>query len=472
MHPLSINGVGGRVFLTHKGNLRCLPATNNLNLAYYSAQIPTNLISLGHLQRCGASYGPDPLRPTTHFIIRSSPTGPLIGSTQLSPTNLLPVDFLALQSTSPPPPLTLHQLQIYLATKLPRPLHYNAEQLQRANAAEDLHTHRHHPSDNALCADLSHGKIKGSYLTPRDVRLNRLLRGPCPHCTAGKLTAQPSRSSMSPPATCPGDMLSFDIHMLPEPAPGGLTHAVHLVDEFSGRLDIVGATTKHTLPIFRAIHHVISTSYNSQGYRVRGMHGDAERINASLLVPLGIIGTRLQLSRPGDHARRIERYERTINEHSLSTLSSLPYILPQKYTLALHKSVASALNDSINSRSDPLTPNEILSRPSANQHLAFGRCAMVTQPLDKRQSLAQTFFIPSNQVPKAELGVSMGPDALTASNLFLLANGLILPRRAESILPPSFVPFNWTPKQYHMHLPLIPLQSQEQLDYSSSNPIV
>ena len=267
-------------------------------------------------------------------------------------------------------------------------------------------------------------------------------------------------------------MLSFDIHMLPEPAPGGLTHAVHLVDEFSGRLDIVGATTKHTLPIFRAIHHVISTSYNSQGYRVRGMHGDAERINASLLVPLGIIGTRLQLSRPGDHARRIERYERTINEHSLSTLSSLPYILPQKYTLALHKSVASVLNDSINSRSDPLTPNEILSRPSANQHLAFGRCAMVTQPLDKRQSLAQTFFIPSNQVPKAELGVSMGPDALTASNLFLLANGLILPRRAESILPPSFVPFNWTPKQYHMHLPLIPLQSQEQLDYSSSNPIV
>ena len=216
-------------------------------------------------------------------------------------------------------------------------------------------------------------------------------------------------------------MLSFDIHMLPEPAPGGLTHAVHLVDEFSGRLDIVGATSKHTLPIFRAIHHIISTSYNSQGYKVRGMHGDAEHINASLLAPLGVIGTKLQLSRPGDHARRIERYERTINEHSLSTLSSLPYILPQKYTLALHKSVAAALNDSINSRSAPLTPNEILSRPSLTKHLTFGRCAMVTQPPDKRLTLAKIFSIPSNQVPKAELGVSMGPDALTASNLFSIS---------------------------------------------------
>jgi hypothetical protein len=286
LHPLPITGVGGRILLTHKGSLRCLPATNNINLAYYSAQIPTNLISLGHLQRCGASYGPDPLRPNTHFVVRSSPTGPLIGSAKLSPANLLPVDFRALQ-TAPTTlsPLALQQLQTYLATKLPRPPHYNAEQLRRANAAEDLHIHRHHPSDDALCADLSHGKIKSSPLTPRDVRLNRLLRGPCPHCTAGKLTAAPARTSTSAPATSPGDMLSFDIHMLPEPAPGGLTHAVHLVDEFSGRLDIIGATSKHTLPIFRAIHHIISTSYNSQGYRVRGMHGDAEHINASLLVP-------------------------------------------------------------------------------------------------------------------------------------------------------------------------------------------
>ena len=199
---------------------------------------------------------------------------------------------------------------------------------------------------------------------------------------------------------------------------------------------------------------------------VVGMHGDAEKINSSLKLPLGVIGTRLQLSVPGECARRIERYTRTVTEHSNATLSALPYILPAKYTLPLHKAVASSLNDSINSRSAPQTPRQIVTGQDSFPSIAFGRCAMVTQPPDKRQSLALAHLIPANQVPKFELGVSMGPDHLTKQTLFLLANGLIVPRRVgtiptlarriSTILPKHFVPFNWIPKPFHLHVSLQP----------------
>ena len=56
-----------------------------MNLAYFSPSIPVNLFSLGHLQRCGASYGPDPLRPLTHVTIRSAISGPLLAHAEFPP---------------------------------------------------------------------------------------------------------------------------------------------------------------------------------------------------------------------------------------------------------------------------------------------------------------------------------------------------------------------------------------------------
>ena len=61
--PSYIAGVGGRIALTHSGLLSFLPVTEGMNIAYYSKDAPTNLLSLGHLQRCGAFYSPDPDRP-------------------------------------------------------------------------------------------------------------------------------------------------------------------------------------------------------------------------------------------------------------------------------------------------------------------------------------------------------------------------------------------------------------------------
>jgi hypothetical protein len=434
--PIPISGVGGTIYLTHKGKLKCLPDTNNINSAFYSKKIPTNLISLGYLQRNGATYHPDPNRPDTHFIVKLRSNNSTLGTAKLSDDNLLPINFEELSSMHAMP-------SAFLAN------HYNKEQLLRAEAAEALHLSRHHPSDAALCEDLNLGKVKWSKVTAHDVKVNRILRGPCVHCAAAKLTTplHPPLSE-SPPASSPGAMLSFDLHLLPEPAPGGATHSIHVVDEFSGKFNVIGATSKTTASIFNSLHKLISTGYNAFGHKVTGLHGDAEKINNSLKVPLGAMGAALQLSLPGQHARRVERYTRTLNEHSLATLSELEYILPAKYTLSLHQSVAASMGDSINSRSNPLTPNEIVSHIPPFYSLPFGRCAMVSQPLDKRQHLASLFHIPYNQVPKAELGVSMGPDSTTKSTLFLIANGLIIPRKTDLIIPKSFIPFNWIPKEY------------------------
>ena len=253
--PLLIGGVGGHILLTHKGLLKCLPSLNNINRAYYSKHLPINLISLGYLQRCGVFYSPDPTRPTTHFTIKLSSTGPIIATVRLSRNNMLPVDFESLSASS----------------KLPDPTafiaHHSAEQLRRADDADRLHHSRHHPSDDVLCADLSNGKIPWSNLTSSDIRLNRHLRGPCPHCVAGKLTNPSAPTSQSAPANSPGAVICFDIHQLPEPSPGGFTHALHAVDEFSGKFDVIGCLNKTTLQISRALRSLIVT-YNSDGHRV------------------------------------------------------------------------------------------------------------------------------------------------------------------------------------------------------------
>lgn len=183
MEPLpksfSIGGVGRSCAVTHPGFLHCLPTTNGMNSAYLSPTLPVNLLSLGQLQRCGATYGPDPLRPLTHVSIYSSPSGPLLAHATLTSHNLLPVDFDALLNASAISPHAYYTSAFTATFPVPQ---INAEQRSRADAAEELHNQLYHPSDQSLCTALSTGKLPFSTLTCSDVTINRHLRGPCPHC--------------------------------------------------------------------------------------------------------------------------------------------------------------------------------------------------------------------------------------------------------------------------------------------------
>ena len=430
-----------------------------MNVAYYAPTIPVNLFSLGHLQRCGASYGPDPLRPLTHVSVYSSISGPLLAHATLSPNNLLLVDFNALKMASILSPLRYHPSYALNATF---PIqHINAEQRARADAAEQLHIDLCHPSDRSLCSNLSTGKLPFTTLTCTDITLNRQLRGPCPHCAAGKHTNPPHPPSTSPPATSIGEVISIDPQLLPEPSPGQHTHEIILVDEFTGHLSVVGATSKSTPAVFKALQHIISTTFNANQHRVGTIHGDCEKINISLAGPLGSLGINLHTSPPGEHAARVERYILILRQLSIAILSALSYILPSKYTLYLHKAIASVRNSLINSRSSPSTPDELLrgTKPSRRQ-FPFGACCMVTQHYDKRVALARAHQSSPAVEAKAEIGVCMGHDHITGRTLFLLANGAIVPRRPTSQLPSSYVPFNWTPKTFVITTP-IPSPTQD-----------
>jgi hypothetical protein len=251
-----------------------------MNLAYYSSSIPVNLFSLGYLQSRGATYGPDPLRPFTHVTVRIAPHGPLLAHAELSINNLLSVDFNALHLASTNNPQN-YQRPLALNATFPIP-HINAEQRARADAAEQLHIDLCHPSDRSLCSNLSSGKLPFSNLTCTDITLNRTLRGPCPHCAAGKHHNPPHPLSTSPPATSAGQVLSIDPQLLPEPSPVQHTHEIILVDEFTGHISIVGATSKSTPAVFKVLQSVIATTYNSNNHHVTTIHGDCEQINISV----------------------------------------------------------------------------------------------------------------------------------------------------------------------------------------------
>ena len=334
-----------------------------MNLAYLAPTIPATLLSLCYMQTCGAHYCPDPNSPNTHCLISSSATGFLLNRSTITPNNLLPIDLPSLRSAAlahptqyytPPGPAS------YLLTSVPHTIpHITAEQRRRADQAEALHHALGHPSDDTLSLCISTGKIPTPLVTS-DIQLNRSLRGHCVHCAAGKYRAPPHSPSTSAPATTIGQTLSFDPQQLPDPSPGGFTHEVIIVDENSGYLSVVGSFSKSTAHIFKAIHSVITTTYNAHSHKVASMHSDSEQVNNSLSVPLGSIGIQLKTSLPGEHAHRVERYIETLRAVSSAMLSPLPYHLPTKYYLYLHQAAAASRNSLISTNSSPHTPNELV----------------------------------------------------------------------------------------------------------------
>ena len=201
------------------------------------------------------------------------------------------MDFEALLNASAKSPYAYNTSSFNATLTIP---HINAEQRSRADAAVELHHQLYHPSDQSLCTALSIGKLPFSTLTCSDVTLNRHLRGPCPHCTAGKHHNPPHPPSLTPPATSAGAVLSFDPQLLPEASPGLHTHEIILVDEFTGHLSVVGANSKSAPAMFKALQEVIATTYNSNQHRVHTLHGDCEKVNTSLAGPLGSLSITLE----------------------------------------------------------------------------------------------------------------------------------------------------------------------------------
>lgn len=443
-----------------------------------------------HLSTIPLSPPPPSMFPPllTRFIAQHPPLpihrhGLLALNGILHPPEAVPVDTSDPTPTTvipPPPPETvLIPTLTYLKLPPKATLHrISSAQYDRILAANDLHITQAHIPDQKLIAELSTGKHPYSTLTQADVVLMRRVLGPCPQCFEGRSFKPASIRplSLTAPASHAGETISFDPQKLPCSVLGGFTQKLTMVDEFSGHISQPGVPSKATASMFSGIHKTIQKNYNSHGHLVSSLHGDAERVNTSLAPLLGAIGIKLKTSLPGHHAHRAERSNQTIDTRSRSVAASLPYHLPPELTLLLHQSVGETLNNSICKASSPQTPNEIMSgfKPQ-RAPIAFGRCAMVLQPEDKRRVLAKASGSPVTLIPLTELGVSMGLQPSTDRTQWLLANGLVVPRQAIGpLLPPHFTPFNWKPKPIiAMHPPPPPppgLDSPAVTDPTTKNP--
>jgi hypothetical protein len=509
--PQSLGGIAGGCTITHSGKFRCLPSTNGVNDGYLALGMPYTLLSLGHIVRCGGRYHGEPGSSGAGTLSVYVPgIVPPVNSVELGRSNLSGVCFaqllkhvplftndyrrqigqspgrivpVALAGVAPsgqlahnesaslapaPPPAADDQDAWTVVTKRSRQrlsssspvpaiepqaisVHHNKEQLARVGRVVTLRKEKGFPSDDSLCADLAGGKNSYSGLTCADVKLRTVLQGPCPHFHAGRYKQPPATPSDSAPATAVGQCVSIDLNILPALAPGGFTQELFVVDEHSGRCHAVGLKSKATDEIYDGLlNRLIRKHYNAYGHRIATIFSDPEKSLASLAPHVGGLGIALKHAVPDRHATRVERHYQTMSNMAISVLSSLHYILPDAFTLLLHEYCCSVMGGTINSRSSPSTPDELFyGRLPSSPTIPFGTCCMVKLHTDKRVSLSKDTGSQVDNIPRSEVGVSMGPCPSTGATRFLVANGSVVSRCTVCThLHESFIPFNWSPKQY------------------------
>ena len=158
------------------------------------------------------------------------------------------------------------------------------------------------------------------------------------------------------------------------PTPGGFSQELFSVDEHSGRCHVTGLKSKSTEDIFDGLHNrLIRKQFNAHGHRVLTIFSDPEKSLASLAPHVGGLGIAMKHAVPDRHATRAERHYQTMSNMAISILSSLPFIVPDMYTLLLHENCCSIMGGTINTRSSPSTPDEIFyGRLPVSATIPFG----------------------------------------------------------------------------------------------------
>ena len=166
--PFLIGGIGGSaLYATHSGLLKGFPPI--LAKAYWGPKFDVDLVSLGYLVRCGGSYV-----GAANYLSIYDPDGNLLDKAPLMDNNLSP--------------LTKRLDDLNITTSQPHAFssrRFTVEEIAHMNVAEELHIYYGHPGDDTLIEGINYGHIP-THITAAAVYNNRQLRGPCPHCIAGK----------------------------------------------------------------------------------------------------------------------------------------------------------------------------------------------------------------------------------------------------------------------------------------------
>ena len=474
---LLLGGVGAGVWMTHVGDLAFLAAWPDVSVCYYAPNATHNLLSLGAWQRQGFVYASTSLSTTTIW----DPAGVVVDVGVVLPHNLLQASFPCASPVPSLPSDPYASVASYTAlvsnwarfreqeAVLPEvdcqpdeerfqlwfnsaptacvmsyderlhhhnTSHFNAEQRARFDRVEAFHHGRGvHFSDDVFAEALHNGLLPELNLTPRDVRDNRRMRGPCPNCVASKFKQQSMPPSLSEPASLVAEHLHIDIFEKTKKSPGGKSVAIRMSDDFSGDVQFGGSISKSTAHLMTAIVAMIHKRYTVHGHRVRLITADSDPA-LEPIIPLlqQQMQITMSLVSPGMHEHFIENRVGSHSGKVRAVLNSMSYILPAQFEFHAEKWVYDNANALPNSRSRPSTPDILVTGRRRKVHLdpdvAFGSTAIVFQSDQKRVALAKDLVTSVKMVNAGQAGICVGfSDDVPGDYLFLLDNGHMVPRR-------------------------------------------
>jgi hypothetical protein len=316
------------------------------------------------------------------------------------------------------------------------------DEVRRAKQVIKLHTDSGHPSNKYLKLALKNGVILGSCLTERDVDLCERIFGKCIHCIAGKSTIPSQGVSNSPPATKVGEIVHVDILAFPSLTLAKNKYFVFALDEFSGFLTMIPLQSKDLHDLNKGLEQLIN-EFKTFSHIIKKIVSDSESVLISCTNFLGGKGIEMNHSPPYQHAQRVERYVRTLNERMRTILDSLPYDLPLFLYAELVLACITHLNDFPNSTHTTESPIMLFKGRKLDLRqrapLAFGQLAMfhkTGQPLNKWE-------------PRAELGIALGPSLHSHSTVrcYLFTHRKVYNRNRYTEI--NNIPYNFRWKLKH-----------------------
>jgi hypothetical protein len=212
------------------------------------------------------------------------------------------------------------------------------------------------------------------------------------------------------------------------------------VDEKTGTIGLIGATSKSAPDLLHATLQYLHTTYTAYGHKLTNLTADAEPVFESLIALFGKKDLVLTLYPPQQHAQRLERHQQTLLNAYAATLASIPFYIPIKHELALKQAVAFSLSLLPSTTTSPHSPYELRTGHRFPQHqrhgeIKIGTTAIVMRGAPNRRAKAKAVTQTVKSVPRGELGICMGFSETTPGSYnWLLESGRIEPRKTLKLV--------------------------------------
>ena len=280
---------------------------------------------------------------------------------------------------------------------------FSRKELDRAEEVVQLHNALGHIPYPELAVLLDGGHILDCHLTSKDVKVALTVFPKCQACLRGKSTKR--RNTPRIEREIPrfvGEHLHVDVIFF------GKRPYLLSVDGYTGHLNGNKISSRKFKEIKRAIFLILDY-YKKHGHQAAHdatIHSDRE----AAIVQLGDEhAVKVQLTGPDQHERLLESWAHILRPRMRAILASLPYQLPQSLYIDCFEDLLRRINDQVNSRSAPTTPQEkvVGKKPSYKEtsNNGFGTMGIFNEPV-----------VESNTAPTAEVGIIIGYEPATPSN--------------------------------------------------------